>query len=201
MTSRREKEIKFRESLILDAAEKLFEEKGFEKVTLEEIAKKAEYTKPTLYNYFKSKEEIFIGVYLRGWNNSTEKIYQAIAKKEKGFDKLKITAETYNDFFKKHHIYFSLLKYVHSKGISMGGNNTKREKKHKKDWENKLETFEKIISDGIADGSISKEIEPKIATNFFLNNLYINMHTYHNKKDVAEDFLEKATDLMLKVFR
>ncbi|MEA2104888.1 MAG: TetR/AcrR family transcriptional regulator [Candidatus Cloacimonadota bacterium] len=201
MITRKEKEIEFRENLIVDAAEKLFGEKGFEKVTMEDIALEAEYTKPTLYNYFKNKEEIFFAVYLRGWYNSTDLLFKAAARKKTGFNKLKAIAFVYNDYFKKHNIYFSLLKYIHNKGIKICDLGCKSEKEYEKVRKEKIEDFKKIIADGIKDGSISKGIEPEIAVMFFLNNLYINMHTYHNKKDVTDDFLEKATKLMLKVFK
>lgn len=39
----------------LDAAKKLFQEEGFEKVTIEKIAEKAEVSQPTIYALFQSK--------------------------------------------------------------------------------------------------------------------------------------------------
>ena len=201
MVTRREREIEFKENLIVDAAEKLFQNKGFEETTMDDIAKQAEYTKPTLYKYFKSKEEIFLSVYLRGWYNSVELLFQAIEKKEKSFDKLKVAAKAYNEYFKKHPIYFSLLKYIHSKGIKLCGKGCTREEEHKEASKGMIKDFKKIITTGKKDGSISKEIEPEIAVSFFLNNLYINMHTFHDKEDVAVNFLDRATKLMLKVFK
>ena len=56
--NRKEKEILLRKELIIDAAEELFIESGFEKTTMDNIAEKAEYTKPTLYKYFKNREDI-----------------------------------------------------------------------------------------------------------------------------------------------
>lgn len=47
---------------ILRAAMELFAEKGFENVTTMEIAGKAGVGKGTLYTYFPSKEDIFLGV-------------------------------------------------------------------------------------------------------------------------------------------
>ncbi len=43
----------------MDAAVKIFAEKGFSAATLEEIAGEAEFGKGTLYNYFNGKEEIY----------------------------------------------------------------------------------------------------------------------------------------------
>lgn len=55
---RKEKLAKFHREMIMAAAKKLFEEKGIELTTVDEIAKEADYSKSTLYVYFKSKEEI-----------------------------------------------------------------------------------------------------------------------------------------------
>lgn len=52
---------KFREQ-VLDAAQKLFREKGLGIVTMEDVAKAVGKGKSTLYYYFKSKEEIFNAV-------------------------------------------------------------------------------------------------------------------------------------------
>lgn len=47
---------------ILDAAEQLFIQKGYEKATVNDILNKVEIAKGTFYHYFKSKEEVMNGV-------------------------------------------------------------------------------------------------------------------------------------------
>jgi AcrR family transcriptional regulator len=49
----------FRRAEILDAAKKIFGNKGFESTRMEEIAKAAQLAKGTLYLYFRSKDEIY----------------------------------------------------------------------------------------------------------------------------------------------
>ncbi len=200
MVSRKEKEIEFRENLIIEAAEKLFLENGFESTKMEDIASESDYTKPTLYKYFSCKEEILLAVYMRGWNRSFELIKKAAESKEKGYDKLLAAAKSYNNFFSQNSIYFSLLKYVHDKGIKLCDSNQKREQEFEKSSKKKLKLFSEIMKKGIEDGSIFSEIESKIAVNYFLNNLYINMHTKYNREDVSKDFLRKATKMMMRVF-
>lgn len=60
--SRKEREKKAREKDILRAARELFVSKGFRETTLDDIAHHAEFGKGTIYNYFASKEELFIGI-------------------------------------------------------------------------------------------------------------------------------------------
>lgn len=44
---------------ILYASQKLFLQYGYEKTSIEKIARQAKISKSNLYNYFKSKDEIF----------------------------------------------------------------------------------------------------------------------------------------------
>lgn len=52
--------------LIIDTAEKLFSKNGYEKTIMDDIAKVAGLSKSTVYVYFKSKEEIYNNIILRG---------------------------------------------------------------------------------------------------------------------------------------
>lgn len=58
----REKKKKESEHKILKTSKEIFLSKGYTETTMEEIAQKAEIGVGTLYNYFKSKAEIFIAI-------------------------------------------------------------------------------------------------------------------------------------------
>ncbi len=60
--SRRERERKLHRQEILRAAERVFVRKGYQAANVEEIAQEAEFSVGTLYNFFKSKEEMYIRV-------------------------------------------------------------------------------------------------------------------------------------------
>ncbi len=57
--SRREKEKKRHKKEIMEAALKLFSDKGFYNVSVQEIAEASEFGIGTLYSFFKSKEALF----------------------------------------------------------------------------------------------------------------------------------------------
>lgn len=78
-----------RKSDILDAAERIFFKKGFENSTMDDIALAAEFTKKTLYSYFKSKEDIYYEIMLRGY-----KILNRISRNM--LDEEKSNSEIYN---------------------------------------------------------------------------------------------------------
>jgi len=46
----------------LKAAEKIFAQKGFHEATISDIAKKAEVSEATIYDYFSSKEELLFSI-------------------------------------------------------------------------------------------------------------------------------------------
>ncbi len=55
---------------ILKAAENVFARKGFSLATMDEIAEEAQFSKATLYRYFKSKQEIFMEVILSSFDEA-----------------------------------------------------------------------------------------------------------------------------------
>ena len=67
--SRKELERSFRKDFVGDVALKLFSSKPFERVSMDEIAQKAELGKGTLYKLFSGKEEIMVHVICRGIEN------------------------------------------------------------------------------------------------------------------------------------
>lgn len=69
---RKEREKRARQEAIMNAARKLFFEKGLDQVTMDDVAERAELSKGTLYLYFKSKEELYISVFLKGLDILTE---------------------------------------------------------------------------------------------------------------------------------
>jgi len=61
----REQLIQARRNQILDAAARVFAEKGFHRATTKEIAKTAGVSEGTIYNYFANKADLLIGIMTR----------------------------------------------------------------------------------------------------------------------------------------
>ena len=69
-----------RRNEIIDACEALYEEKGFHGITIKDISQKTSFSRPSIYNYFQTKEEIFLALYEREydlWNKELETILTA----------------------------------------------------------------------------------------------------------------------------
>jgi AcrR family transcriptional regulator len=63
----RERRLEHTRSVLLDAAEEVFAEKGFAPATLDDIARAAGYTKGAIYKHFATKEDLFLAVSDRYW--------------------------------------------------------------------------------------------------------------------------------------
>ena len=84
----------FRSGEILDAARKVFAEKGFAGTTMEEIAERSGLAKGTLYLYFPSKQDIYIATLKRGFAGVVEHTRAAMAAAGSLRAKIKAFVET-----------------------------------------------------------------------------------------------------------
>jgi len=100
--SRRATEQKARETFIIDKAIELFCEYGFEHVSMDLIAKEAEFTKRTIYRYFQSKEELYFAAAYRGHEYLYAMLTEAIDKGTTGYDKIRLAYYAYYEYWKKH---------------------------------------------------------------------------------------------------
>lgn len=67
ITERKEREKEEMRKRILDAAQTLFLENGYEKVSIRNIADAIEYSPATIYLYFKDKNELLYAVHKKGF--------------------------------------------------------------------------------------------------------------------------------------
>ncbi len=77
--SRREREKLNRRNEILEAARKVFAEKGYETATVDDVANAAELSKGTIYLYFKSKSDLFLSTMEMGMRQVISNFTDAIA--------------------------------------------------------------------------------------------------------------------------
>jgi AcrR family transcriptional regulator len=75
----RERRIEHTRSLLLDAAEEVFAEKGFAPATLDDIAHAAGYTKGAIYKHFATKEDLFLAVSDRYWRRYFDNFAEVMA--------------------------------------------------------------------------------------------------------------------------
>lgn len=82
---------------ILQSAHVCFAEKGFEASTVDDIVAHSGLSKGAIYNYFKSKDEIYLALMEGQTNNSGSEFTKAIAERKTALDKLNYLFEAYQD--------------------------------------------------------------------------------------------------------
>lgn len=90
------------ETFILNAAEKIFSLKGYGLTSVDDIAREAQFSKATLYRYFKSKRDIFVTVVFNSFEEAHKKIKKIQQRKVGAEEKLKdLTSYIANYYHKK----------------------------------------------------------------------------------------------------
>lgn len=77
-----------RKEEIIQACLYLYQKYGYREITLKKISEETSFSRPTIYNYFKTKEEIFLGVLIQEYQRLSQDIeyvrdhFEKLSKKE-----------------------------------------------------------------------------------------------------------------------
>lgn len=148
-----------RENMILDAAEQIFFSRGFDQSTMDDVAKTAELSKGSLYNYFKNKNELCIGIVGRGLRLVIKYMEEALSQNGSGLDKIAAAARSFLLFQQQNPEYYCALRSYHQHRGGCGTDSkfldSTLDENH---YINKILASTVIL--GITDGSIRKTIVP-----------------------------------------
>ncbi len=94
---------------IIQIAQKLFSEKSYHKVSMDELAKALNLKKPTIYYYFKGKKELFFSIWKESFESLEEYIFTRVDKKDTPYEKLEEFIKAHLDFIEEHRELFLIL--------------------------------------------------------------------------------------------
>ncbi len=117
INERKEREKEERREEIISAAEKVFFEKGLQIATMDEIAEKAELGKSTLYLYYKSKEDLYLAVLMRGSDILYEMFHEVVSTGEPTMKLISNVGDAYYQFFKQRRNYFRMFHFFENPQI------------------------------------------------------------------------------------
>jgi AcrR family transcriptional regulator len=106
--SRKEREHRFRLNLVLDAAEEVFAEASYATASVEDIANRAEVSVGTLYNLFRSKEEIYMSVVSRAQQGFFEELTHRVQEARGPDQKILAAVSYYFEHFQRYGRQFRL---------------------------------------------------------------------------------------------
>ncbi len=162
---RKEREREMRRSEIVDAAEKLFFSRGYENVTMEDIAKELEMSRAALYLSFRNKEDIYAAIAIRA-SKIVSRMFREIDRTGmSGLDKIRSVGSIYYEFYRKYTGYYTA--YYHTGMFDPEGSPDLQELK-----KIRIDSFRMVVEavkEGMKDGSIRGDIEPEAATLIMLS--------------------------------
>ncbi|QSP94996.1 TetR/AcrR family transcriptional regulator [Marinobacter salinisoli] len=109
LQTRREREKQARHDAILDAAEQVFSDKGYDRASMDDIARTANLSRALLYVYFKDKAAIQRGIMLRAGHSLFRRFEQARQTADNGLAQIRAIGESYYRFYQEQPDYFSAL--------------------------------------------------------------------------------------------
>lgn len=186
--SRKEQERIRRRSHILDAAEQMIADIGFDNTTMDQIAEKAEVGKGTLYLHFKSKSAIYLAICERGSSLLNEKMATVLTRSITGLEMVKEIGNTYLKFVQENPQYFYAFNYY--EGILT---NEKIRKSHiaeqcEENAKNGMTYIVRALQIGMQDGSIDNSSNPNQlgvmiwgASRGIINVAFLEEQGHHNK--------------------
>ncbi len=105
-STRKTKEVRY-----LDAAEVVFAKLGFQNTTMDQVAKEGGCSKPTLYKYFESKENLYMAITYRAFTKLVAAMRETVSGQPDS-NGLKTSVDlflTYQQFSEEHFFYHQLL--------------------------------------------------------------------------------------------
>lgn len=155
---RKEREKEHRREEILNAAQKIFFEKGLQNATMDEIAEAAELSKGTLYLYYSSKEDLYLAVMMRGFDVLHEMLVETIGKSSSTIEKIWELGKTYLNFSKKHTNYFRMFHFFQNPSLHRQVSDDMMAQCNDRTgrlWNVVVEIFQKGINEGVLRPDLS----------------------------------------------
>jgi len=156
---RKEREKERRREEILDAAQRVFVEKGLTIATVDDIVTAAELSKGTLYLYFESKEDIYLALMQRGLLLLRSKFGEIISRGNSVVKTLRQLDEAYKEFYCTQKHYFRMMNSYHQSNVHRQVSEGMKEEyaaESRKNWEQIIELFNR----GVREGKIRVDINP-----------------------------------------
>ena len=173
--------------MILDAATKIFAEKGYQYATISEVAKEAGISTGLLYSYFKNKLDLLLSVVILFWQNINQTNQEKLTSMRDPFDKLVVVLHNIEDSLIKDKKALYLIKVLNEAlpHIIMIKEKELQEKRQSIILENRklLDTIDEIIIEGQKRGVFDNSLNPGVlrqilcgSIEMLINGLFFQTH-------------------------
>ncbi|HWQ65574.1 MAG TPA: TetR/AcrR family transcriptional regulator [Methanospirillum sp.] len=156
--TRKERKKDERRTEIIRVAERLFYAKGFDNVTMDEIAEEVDLSKGTLYLHFKNKDSLFFAIVTKHHAQCLELLLERVKDRENGKEKLRAIIQWYVDIAKANPEYIEMASTYGP--LIWSRMNTEDEVPMDENLLLYHEILNEAIAEGIKDGSIRDDLDP-----------------------------------------
>lgn len=186
-----------RVNLILDSAEKPFVEKGYGDTSINEIAELADFSRTSIYQYFKSKEEIYLALLHRYSDVLIERVTEATGRPKRTVDKIRAFLEEIRQVMKVKPNFFSLY-FIQRHQVEPRLSPELRTQLNAK--RRRLENiFRDFYREGIEEGEV-RDIRAKDASNLFFAQITGMMLLHEYYEDEFDVTLDEHLDQSLQLY-
>ncbi len=190
-----------RKALILKAAIKVFARHGFSRARTAVIAREARVAEGTIYNYFKSKDDLILTIFEQTWRDLIRALRKALQPIHDPIQKLIVVLTTVIDLFESDpQLAEVFLVELRQSGKCFSSQPMTVILEF-------LDLLEEILKEGIAQGVIRKDVNTKVARGFLfgavenilLGWLLRRTHPEFFKKEKPYP-LDEAKETLMKLF-
>jgi AcrR family transcriptional regulator len=153
---RREDEKERRRAEILAAAEALYIQKGWDAVTVEQVARSARLSRALVYVYFRDKEDLLFAIGARAMRLLRERFAAAVAAHSSGMDQIEAIGRAYLGYASEFPHFFDFCSRFQAQTVATDPSTN--EGSCEIEGDQVLATVVQAINNGIGDGSIRSDI-------------------------------------------
>lgn len=157
ITERRQQERDRRRTEIVDAAEALYAEVGWDAVTMDQVARRARLSRALLYVYFRDKPDLHFALVERALNALRARFEAARAGRARGFDEVEAIGRDYLAYARELPHYFDACARYQAQ-TSADANVQDNEAACIRAGHHVLAVFAGALERGVADGSIRSDL-------------------------------------------
>jgi TetR/AcrR family transcriptional regulator len=153
---RREEEKERRRAEILDAAETLYAKKGWDGLTVDQVARSARLSRALVYVYFRDKEDLLFAIGERAMRLLRDRFLAAAAGTARGWDQVDAIGRAYMGYAHEFPHYFDFCTRFQSHSVET--DSSTNEGACQVAGDQVLGTVVQAIETGIRDGSIRADV-------------------------------------------
>jgi len=203
---RKQHEMNARREFILETALGIFLEKGLRETTIEDIARASDYTRMSVYNHFKSREDICLQVFMKDYRRRSQRVLQKIKTVDDPLEKLRLWAWEYYAYSAEHPHIVELQTYLDYAGLNPERYSESVLTEYHELNLQLVDVLRGVLNHGLEIGILHQSVEIDTCINQFAYMLRAIIHralsaTYSFLEIEPDQYMEHFIDLFIRGLR